>query len=199
MKLLKLAALLSLAVSTLTLSVGVASAGEVVWWTPNWGEARAKELADKFMAANPGITIRMEVTVSERPARARADRALVRRAARHHRGAARLGERLRAGRPHRAARRRDPGARGLHPRRARLRHLGRQALGHPLPHRDARASSSTRISGRRPGSTPTSRRRPGTSSSPRRRSSPRPASRASPSPAAAKSATPSSARCPSSG
>ena len=64
MKLLKLAALLSLAVSTLTLSVSVASAGEVVWWTPNWGEARAKELADKFMAANPGITIRMEVTVS---------------------------------------------------------------------------------------------------------------------------------------
>ena len=64
MKLLKPAALLSLAVSTLTLSVGVASAGEIVWWTPNWGEARAKELADKFMAANPGITIRMEVTVS---------------------------------------------------------------------------------------------------------------------------------------
>ena len=25
----------------------VVSAGEVVWWTPNWGEARAKELADE--------------------------------------------------------------------------------------------------------------------------------------------------------
>ena len=64
MKLLKSAALLSLAVSTLTLAVSTVSAGEIVWWTPNWGEARAKELADKFMAANPGITIRMEVTVA---------------------------------------------------------------------------------------------------------------------------------------
>src|SRR5687768_15173833 len=65
MKMLKPAMLLAAAVSTLTLSIAVASAGEVVWWTPNWGEARARELADKFMAANPGITIRMEVTVSD--------------------------------------------------------------------------------------------------------------------------------------
>jgi multiple sugar transport system substrate-binding protein len=65
MKLRRSAALLALAVSTLTLAAsGMVAAGEVVWWTPNWGEARAKELADKFMAANPGITIRMEVTVS---------------------------------------------------------------------------------------------------------------------------------------
>jgi len=64
MKFLKSAALLGVAVSTLILSAGAVSAGEIVWWTPNWGEARAKELADKFMAANPGITIRMEVTVS---------------------------------------------------------------------------------------------------------------------------------------
>jgi multiple sugar transport system substrate-binding protein len=65
MKLRTSAALLALAVSTLTLAAsGMVAAGEVVWWTPNWGEARAKELADKFMAANPGITIRMEVTVS---------------------------------------------------------------------------------------------------------------------------------------
>lgn len=62
---LKSTALLAVAVSSLTLSVGIAAAGEVVWWTPNWGEARAKELADKFMAANPGITIRMEVTVAK--------------------------------------------------------------------------------------------------------------------------------------
>lgn len=57
-------AALALAVSTLTLTTAV-SAGEVVWWTPNWGEARAKELADRFMAENPDITIRMEVTVSD--------------------------------------------------------------------------------------------------------------------------------------
>src|SRR4029079_7280164 len=43
---------------------GLAIAGEIVWWTPNWGEARAKELAAKFQAANPGVTIKMEVTVS---------------------------------------------------------------------------------------------------------------------------------------
>lgn len=48
----------------MVLSAGVAAAGEIVWWTPNWGEARAKELATKFQAANPGITIKMEVTVS---------------------------------------------------------------------------------------------------------------------------------------
>src|SRR5262245_42761175 len=57
-------AMLALAVSTLTLTTA-AYAGEVVWWTPNWGEARAKELVAKFQAANPGITIKMEVTVSD--------------------------------------------------------------------------------------------------------------------------------------
>ncbi len=43
----------------------VVQAGEVVWWTPNWGQARAEELAKKFMAANPDITIKMEITVSD--------------------------------------------------------------------------------------------------------------------------------------
>jgi len=62
---LKTAGLLALTVSTLTLIPAIASAGEVVWWTPNWGEARAKELAEKFQAANPGITIKMEVTTSD--------------------------------------------------------------------------------------------------------------------------------------
>ena len=42
-----------------------ATAGEIVWWTPNWGEARAKELVAKFQAANPGITVKMEITVSD--------------------------------------------------------------------------------------------------------------------------------------
>jgi multiple sugar transport system substrate-binding protein len=62
---LKLASLLALTVSTLTWGTAFVAAGEVVWWTPNWGEARAKELADKFTAANPGITIKMEVTTSD--------------------------------------------------------------------------------------------------------------------------------------
>ena len=104
MKLLKSAALLGVAVSTLILSAGAVSAGEIVWWTPNWGEARAKELADKFKAANPGITIRMEVTVSNGLPERVLTATVVGRAAGHHRGAARLGERLRAERPDRAAR-----------------------------------------------------------------------------------------------
>ncbi|HHY49044.1 MAG TPA: sugar ABC transporter substrate-binding protein [Alphaproteobacteria bacterium] len=58
------AGLVGLMVSTLALGTSLTAAGEIVWWTPNWGEARARELADKFMAANPGITIRMEVTVA---------------------------------------------------------------------------------------------------------------------------------------
>ncbi|MEJ1159427.1 ABC transporter substrate-binding protein [Prosthecomicrobium sp. N25] len=41
-----------------------AKAGEVTWWAPNWGEARARELVQKFQAANPGITVKIEVTVS---------------------------------------------------------------------------------------------------------------------------------------
>jgi multiple sugar transport system substrate-binding protein len=62
---LKFASLLALTATTLALTTAVASAGEVVWWTPNWGEARARELAEKFMAANPGISIKMEVTVAD--------------------------------------------------------------------------------------------------------------------------------------
>ena len=59
------AALFAVAVSAFSLTIGAATAGEVVWWTPNWGEARAKELADKFQAANPGITIKLEITTSD--------------------------------------------------------------------------------------------------------------------------------------
>lgn len=65
MKRLKFASVLALTAAMLTSATAFVSAGEVVWWTPNWGEARAKELADKFMEANPGITIKMEVTVSD--------------------------------------------------------------------------------------------------------------------------------------
>ena len=52
------------AAALIAVQAGIAVAGEIVWWTPNWGEARAKELAAKFEAANPGVTIKMEVTVS---------------------------------------------------------------------------------------------------------------------------------------
>ena len=48
----------------ITIAGSVAVAGEIVWWTPNWGEARARELATKFEAGNPSITIKLEVTVA---------------------------------------------------------------------------------------------------------------------------------------
>jgi multiple sugar transport system substrate-binding protein len=49
----------------LALGAGLADAGEVTWWTPNWGEARARELAQKFQAANPDIAVKIEVTTSD--------------------------------------------------------------------------------------------------------------------------------------
>jgi multiple sugar transport system substrate-binding protein len=56
--------LLGSVVSTLMLAPTFAQAGEVVWWTPNWGQARAEKLAADFQKANPGITIKMEITTS---------------------------------------------------------------------------------------------------------------------------------------
>ena len=134
-----------------------------------------------------------------RAARAHPDGARLRLAARSDRGAARLGRALCAGRPGAAARRRAGGQGRLRPGRARLRHLGRKALGHPLPHRDARRDlQQGDVQGRRPrsGEAAADLDRAGRhgEEADRRR-----ASTASPSPAAASSATPSSARCPSSG
>jgi multiple sugar transport system substrate-binding protein len=42
-----------------------AAAGEVVWWCPNWGQARCEELVRRFEAASPGTKVRVEVTVSD--------------------------------------------------------------------------------------------------------------------------------------
>ncbi len=53
------------AAAALLLQTNLASAGEIVWWTPNWGQARAEELIKKFKAANPGITVKLEITVSD--------------------------------------------------------------------------------------------------------------------------------------
>src|ERR1700761_6151853 len=50
--------------SAFALTATGAFAGEVVWWTPNWGQARAEKLAADFQKANPGITIKMEITTS---------------------------------------------------------------------------------------------------------------------------------------
>ena len=171
MKSLKLAGFFALSVLASAATTTVARAGEVVWWTPNWGEARAAELAEKFVAANPGITVKIEITVSDGLPQ-RVLTALQSGAApdiievQHGwvNGYAQNDLVV-------AARRRDPGQRGLRAGGARLRDLGRQALGHPLPHRDARRHLQQGRTSRRPGSIPRSRRRPGTSwSTPPRRS-----------------------------
>ena len=41
-----------------------AMAEEITWWTPNWGAERAQKLIKDFEAANPDITIKTEITVS---------------------------------------------------------------------------------------------------------------------------------------
>src|SRR3569833_3094647 len=51
-------------VSTLAMSTAMSFAGDIVWWTPNWGQARAEKLAADFQKANPDIKIKMEVTTS---------------------------------------------------------------------------------------------------------------------------------------
>jgi multiple sugar transport system substrate-binding protein len=56
-------ALLSAAI--VALSAGAALAGEVTWWTPNFSEARARTLVKKFQAANPGITVKLEITTTD--------------------------------------------------------------------------------------------------------------------------------------
>jgi len=38
---------------------------DIVWWTPSWGQARATELARQFEAANPGLRVKIEVTVAD--------------------------------------------------------------------------------------------------------------------------------------
>ncbi|RPI55721.1 MAG: ABC transporter substrate-binding protein [Acidobacteria bacterium] len=56
------------AVGALAASLACASAEpgrEIVWWTPSWGQARAEVLADKFEAAHPGVTVKLEVTVAD--------------------------------------------------------------------------------------------------------------------------------------
>jgi multiple sugar transport system substrate-binding protein len=61
---LKRLALLAGALSAFAMP-GLAAAGEVVWWTPNFNEARARQLIETFQAANPGIEVRLEVTTTD--------------------------------------------------------------------------------------------------------------------------------------
>lgn len=51
--------------TSLVLGTTMVSAGEVTWWTPNFNEARARELVEKFQAENPDITVRLEITAAD--------------------------------------------------------------------------------------------------------------------------------------
>ena len=42
-----------------------AQSQEVVWWAPNWGQARAEELVRRFQAANPDLRVKIEITVAD--------------------------------------------------------------------------------------------------------------------------------------
>ena len=46
------------------LTTAAALAGEVVWWTPNFNEERARELVAQFQEAHPEITITLEITTT---------------------------------------------------------------------------------------------------------------------------------------
>jgi len=65
MRSLKKMAVLATTVSALALTTGLSLAGEVVWWTPNFNEARARELVTKFEAAHPDITVNLQVTTTD--------------------------------------------------------------------------------------------------------------------------------------
>jgi len=43
----------------------IAQQQEIVWWAPNWGQARAEELKRRFEAENPSLRIKIEVTVAD--------------------------------------------------------------------------------------------------------------------------------------
>lgn len=47
------------------LAGGVAFAGDVTWWTPNFNEARAREIVAKFEKANPDVKVKLEITTSD--------------------------------------------------------------------------------------------------------------------------------------
>ncbi len=42
-----------------------ANAGEVTWWTPNFNEARARQLVKTFESENPDIKVKLEITTAD--------------------------------------------------------------------------------------------------------------------------------------
>lgn len=61
----RMAGLLAAATVALGLSGGPGAAGEVVWWTPNFNEPRARQLVDEFRKSHPGVTINLQITTTD--------------------------------------------------------------------------------------------------------------------------------------
>ena len=92
-----------------------ASAEQIVWWAPDWGAARATQLIKTFEAANPDITVKLEVTVADGLQNRIQIVLALRLAARHHRQQHAMGSAVRPSRQ--AARPRRFRARQYRPRR----------------------------------------------------------------------------------
>ncbi|XUY29897.1 ABC transporter substrate-binding protein (plasmid) [Agrobacterium sp. rho-8.1] len=61
----KQVALLAAIAANLILGTAVVSAGEVTWWTPNFNEARARELVKSFESEHADIKVKLEITTAD--------------------------------------------------------------------------------------------------------------------------------------
>lgn len=53
------------AAASILAGTGLANAGEVTWWTPNFNEVRARQLVKTFEAENPDIKVKLEITTAD--------------------------------------------------------------------------------------------------------------------------------------
>lgn len=64
-KAIRLSMLVASAATALVLSQGLANAGDVTWWTPNFNEARAKKLVADFEKSHSDIKINLQITTTQ--------------------------------------------------------------------------------------------------------------------------------------
>ncbi|TNC51635.1 ABC transporter substrate-binding protein [Rubellimicrobium rubrum] len=60
----RFASRLAFGASALAFITTTASAGEITWWTPNFNEARARELLTRFQTEHPDVTVNLEITTT---------------------------------------------------------------------------------------------------------------------------------------
>ncbi len=53
------------AIAALLVGPGAQAAETIVWWAPNWQQARAEAVVKDFHAANPDIDVKLEITVAD--------------------------------------------------------------------------------------------------------------------------------------